>query len=248
MKVLLLDTSSKYLSLAVAHGDRVLSRVHQVLDRKHSLQLVPLIDRVLKRSRVSLAQLDGFCVGRGPGSFTGLRIGLTTIKALSFALDKPIVAIPSLDILVQNIKQIKSHPKRSVTDICAIVDARQKKVYACLYQNKNGRIKRNSRYLLLPIDELLGRLKGEFIFIGDGILPYREKITKARQLKPVFTEERFWYPQAKAAVATARARFQQNKTEDVNKLRPLYLYPKECQIKPRKHKDLRCHPDQLGRK
>ena len=232
MKILYLDTSSKFLSLAVGRDDKVLARAHRKLDRKHSLQLVPLIDKVLKKAKVPLKKLDGFCVSKGPGSFTGLRIGITVIKGLAFVLRKPVVAIPSLDILAENIKKVKAPKKKPLPDeICPIVDARQNKVYACLYKAANGKIRRKSRYLLLSMEELLNKLKGEILFLGDGIALYCEEIKKNKRIKPVFAEEKLWYPKASAAVSLALERFSAGKAEDVNSLVPFYLYPRECQIK-----------------
>lgn len=243
MKILYLDTSSKYLSLAVAQDNKVLSRTHRQLDRRHSAQLACLIDKMLKRAKVSLKEIDGFCVSRGPGSFTGLRIGITAIKGLAYALEKPAVAIPSLDILAQNVKKIKSVRRRElVRQVCPIVDARQNKVYACLYQARpvkkgfsngagNGKVIRKSGYLLLPVEELLERLKGEILFLGDAISLYREQIRKAKNIKAVFAGEKFWYPRASQAVPLALERFRTGKVDDTDSLVPLYLYPKTCQIK-----------------
>ena len=231
MKILYLDTSSKFLSLAVAEDAKVLRRMHRALDRKHSLQLVALIDKILKKARLSLKQLDGFCIGKGPGSFTGLRIGITTVKGLAFVLRKPVVAIPSMDILVQNARPLINRSKNLSVQVCSIIDAKQNKVYACLYQAKNGKIVRKSGYLLLSFEGLLKKLKGEIIFLGDAILLYREEIRKSRKIKPIFAEEKFWYPKATCAVTLALERFHKGKFEDVNSLAPLYLYPKECQIK-----------------
>jgi len=232
MKILYLDTSSKYLSLAVAQDNKVLSRTHRQLDRRHSAQLACLIDKVLKRAKVSLKEIHGFCVSKGPGSFTGLRIGITAVKGLAYALEKPAVAIPSLDILAQNVKKIKSIRKRElVRQVCPIVDARQNKVYACLYQARNGKVIRKSGYLLLPIEELLKKLKGEVLFLGDAIPLYREQIRKTKGIKAVFAGEKFWYPRASQAIPLALERFRTGKVDDTDSLVPLYLYPKECQIK-----------------
>ncbi len=234
MKILYLDTSSKYLSLAVAEDNKILSQTHRLLDRRHSSQLVPLIDKILKKARVSLKQLDGFCVSKGPGSFTGLRIGITTVKGLAFVLGKPVVAIPSIDILVQNARPvIKREFYNGVKNmqVCPIIDAKQNKVYACLYQARNGKIVRKSGYLLLSLDELVKRLSGRIIFLGDGVRLYGDKIHRIKKIKPIFAEEKFWYPKAAQAVSLALERFKKNKLDDINSLAPLYLYPKECQVK-----------------
>lgn len=220
----------------------MLAQTHRKLDRKHSLQLVPLIDKILRRARIPLKQIDGFCVSKGPGSFTGLRIGITTIKGLAFVLRKPVVAIPSLDILAQNACPvrnrrfpngvIKSKKKiRLPEQVCTIVDARQNKVYACLYQTRNGKVVRKSKYSLLPLTELLEKLQGEILFLGDGIKLYRQDIFKSKKIQAVFAEEKFWYSRASAAVSLAMERFRKNKLDDVKSLVPLYLYPKECQVR-----------------
>lgn len=228
MKILLLDTSSKFLSLAVAKDNRILRRKQKLLDRRHSAQLASLIDKILKKAGLSIKDIDGFCVSKGPGSFTGLRVGITAVKGLAYALRKPVVAIPTLDILAQNALKDKKFSKKL---ICPIVDARQNKVYACLYQSKNGAIKRQGRYLLLSLGELLRELKGEIFFLGDALSLYREQIRKIRGIKAVFANEKLWYPKISEAVPLALERFRKGKLDDVNSLKPLYLYPKECQIK-----------------
>lgn len=232
MKILYLDTSSKYLSLAVAEDDKILSQMHRLLDRKRSSHLVSYIDKILKKAKLSLKKIDGFCVSKGPGSFTGLRIGITTVKGLAYVLQKPVVAIPSLDILAQNVKKIELEKDRNLPlPVCPIIDAKQNKVYACLYQARNGKVVRRSGYLLLPLEELLKKLKGEILFLGDAILLYREQIRRYRKIKPIFAEEKFWYPRASQALSLALMRFQKGTVDDINSLVPLYLYPKECQIK-----------------
>lgn len=230
MRILAVDTSSKFLSLAVAQNAQVLNQTHRILDRRHSTQLVCLIDRILKRANLSLKKIDGLCVDKGPGSFTGLRVGVTAVKGLAFVLAKPVVAIPSLDILAQNAKVTG---KGGSFKVCPIIDAKQNKVYACIYQPRNANLVRTTRYLLLPIEELLRRLSGEIFFLGDAIALYREQICQAERIKPIFAEESFWYPRAAQAIPLALARFTQKRFDDINRLVPLYLYPKECQIRRR---------------
>ena len=226
----------------MAQDNKVLSRTHRQLDRRHSAQLACLIDKMLKRAKVSLKEIDGFCVSKGPGSFTGLRIGITTIKGLAYVLQKPVVAVPSLDILAQNARAVINRRLSLPLQVCPIVDARQNKVYACLYQARpvkkgfsngagNGKVIRKSGYLLLPIAELLKKLKGEVLFLGDAISVYGEEIRKAKGIKAVFAGEKFWYPRASQAVPLALERFRTGKVDDTDSLVPLYLYPKTCQVK-----------------
>lgn len=98
-------------------------------------------------------------------------------------------------------------------------------------QVKNKKIQRLSEYLLLPIDDLLQRLRGKVFFLGDGVPLCRQRIAQEEKIQPVFMEERYWYPYACRAVPLAVECFRQGRTEDVNTLTPLYLYPKECQIR-----------------
>ncbi|MBN3039352.1 MAG: tRNA (adenosine(37)-N6)-threonylcarbamoyltransferase complex dimerization subunit type 1 TsaB [Candidatus Omnitrophica bacterium] len=228
MKLLLLDTSSRYLSLAVSKDEKVLYSTNRILDRKRSAKLVSLIDNSLKKAQLSLEEIDGFCVGQGPGSFTGLRIGITAIKGLAYILGKPVIAIPSLDILAQNFAYAK---KDCSFSICPIVDAKQKKVYSCIYRLKDDKIKRKSPYLLLPLDDLLKRLQGETVFLGDAVKLYRQKISQAEKIRPIFAKENYWYPRMGAMVPLTLERLQKNDFKDQRSLEPLYLYPKECQIK-----------------
>ena len=243
MKMLYLDTSNRLLSLAVTQDKKILSQIRVSLDRKHSVQLIPLIDKILKKAKLSLKQIDSFCACKGPGSFTGLRIGITCIKGLAYIFRKPVTTIPSLDILAQNVftmsnftsskmKKIEKSKLKQL-QVCPLIDARQNKVYASIYRMGIDRIERKSGYLLLPIDKLLKRLKGKVIFLGDGVERYRQMILKNKNIQPLFAKEKFWYPQIGQAVALALERFQTGQVDDIDNLVPLYLYPRECQIKKR---------------
>ena len=87
MKLLAIDTSTDYLSLAVMDGEKVVARIHKKAPRSHSSLLVPMIDRILTKARLKLRSLDGFILSAGPGSFTGLRIGVATVKGLAYSLE-----------------------------------------------------------------------------------------------------------------------------------------------------------------
>jgi len=117
MKLLNIDTSTKNLSLAVFDGKKIVRHRNIILNKVLSNKIVPSIERILSDSKIELDQLDGFAVGLGPGSFTSLRIGLSTVKALAFATQKPVVGIPSLDIIAQGCS--------SGGTICVVVDAKR---------------------------------------------------------------------------------------------------------------------------
>lgn len=236
MKILALETSTRHFSLAVLSGDKVAAQKNTVLSKVLESSIIPAIDRMLGGLKITLKDIDGFAIGLGPGSFTSLRVGLSTVKAFCLATGKPVVGVPSLDALAQNVKD------KPCDEICTIVDARRNQVYACLYKKKGEGLKRTSDYLLTTLDNVLDRVHGETLFVGDGLILYREVIVKAYQdaarrkktgCTPLFTEEKFWYPQAGELAKIAYLRFQKNDVDSADKLVPLYLYPEDCQVSTR---------------
>ena len=106
---------------------KVVSRLHKKAKMAHSSLLIPMIDRILKKARLKIKDIDCFAVSIGPGSFTGLRIGATVVKGLAYALKKRIIAVPTLDVIAYNALDTKGV-------ICPVLDARKSKVYACLWR------------------------------------------------------------------------------------------------------------------
>ncbi len=224
MNILAIDTSSKYFSLVIARDDKILIRFFEPLARELSAKLVPIIDGSLKKAGLALEDIDYFGAGLGPGSFTALRIGLAAMKGLVFPLNKPIAGVPSLDILAGSVKEDGI--------ICPVVDARRGLLYCAVYRFKKGRLSRKSRYLLIPIKDLLARLDtgSKTVFLGDGVPLYRQDIEKSLGGKAEFSKEEAWYPLPENLLACVREKIRQGKLTDSYKLVPLYLYPKECQV------------------
>ncbi len=233
MNILSIDTSTKNFSLAVSKGKRVVRFRNMKLDKVLESSIIPAIEKILGDSKLTFKELDGYAVGLGPGSFTSLRVGLSTIKAFVLATGKPVVGISSLDVMAMNVADEK------VDEICAIMDARRKQVYACLFEKKDGVLKRKTDYLLTNIDDLLGRVQGKTLFVGDGAPLWRdaikEKYAKAGKKsdgRAVFTSEKNAFPQAKKLSDLAYGRFEKKVYDDVESLVPLYLYSLDCQVRP----------------
>jgi len=224
MNLLAIETSTKNLSLAVAKGGKVVKFRNVKLKRPLSSSIIPSIKKILDSAGISLAELDGFAVGLGPGSFTSLRVGLSTIKGLAFASNKPVIGISSLDVLAMNVKG--DHKQ-----ICVLCDAKRNLVYSCLFGKKGFILKKKSNYVLESIDKVLKKTKGEIIFIGDGVELFRDDINKANNTSPVFADEKLAYPQAKHLVSLALKKFQNGSEDNVAELVPLYLYPEHCQVR-----------------
>ncbi|MBI5150264.1 MAG: tRNA (adenosine(37)-N6)-threonylcarbamoyltransferase complex dimerization subunit type 1 TsaB [Candidatus Omnitrophica bacterium] len=222
MNILALDTSSKHFSLAVAKDGKVLYSRSIFLKKVLSDSIMPAIQGILKKAGLTLAKLDGFAVGLGPGSFTSLRVGLATVKGLAFALKKPVVGIPSLDILALNVKEDGQ--------VCVVCDAKRNMAYACLYQKKGNVLKRKSKYLLTDIQNVLKQVQGEVTFVGDGVPLFQEAIGRAAGIKARFTGGKQMYPQAKHLATLALKRFESKEYDAAESLVPLYLYPEDCQV------------------
>lgn len=225
MKFLSIDTSTKNFSLAVSDGNKIVRSRNVKLKGVLSSVIIPAIRGVLYKAGIRLDQLDGFAVGLGPGSFTSLRVGLSTIKALGFVTQKPIIGIASLDILATNVMD------NGVPNICVICDAKRGLAYMCLYKNQKSGIKRAGKYLLTDPDEVLKQIKEPTIFVGDGIKIFRDKIINKLHKKAVFSKEKQSFPQAKNLVPLAVKRFINGKFDNINTLVPLYLYPQDCQVR-----------------
>jgi len=219
LKILGIDTSSKFLSLALAEEKNVIMEERHFLDRRHSSLLVPKIKEMLKVAEFSIDDIDVFVVGLGPGSFTGLRIGVSAVKGFGIATKKPCIGIASIDAMALNAGVASGV-------VVPIIDAKRENVYSAVY--KKG-VKR-SKYLLLRIDDLMKKIKGPAVFLGDAINLYREKIEKYNK-KAVFLEEECWYPCSSNLIKLAIGKLKKNKKYDLGKLKPIYLYPKDCQVR-----------------
>jgi len=234
MLILAIDTSTDYLNLAVMKEDKVIARFHRRSPMRHSTILIPTIDKVLKRARLGIEDIDCFAISIGPGSFTGLRIGVTTVKGLAYALKKRIVAVPTLDVIANNIKNFKGV-------ICPVLDARKNKVYACLYRSDGRNIKKISKYLLLPASELLERLGkyNEVAFLGDGAGLIEKSIQKKRSFERSCSsrsqdqtlQSKVWHPRAEMVARLALEEIRKKNFVKPEDLEPLYLYSKECDIR-----------------
>ncbi len=195
-------------------------------EKRHTELLLPTIKKALARAKLSLKEIDYLAVGLGPGSFTGLRIGLATIKGFAAALEKPVVGLPTLDVLARN-----ALPQDDKI-VCPVIDAKRNLLFTALYKADSKKIKRTSIYLLISIEELLKKIdrRAAVVFLGDGLEVYQERL-KQKLRNSIFLKEDLWYPDVQKLIELARELIDKGKTSDAKRLKPIYLYPKECQIK-----------------
>ena len=164
MKILGVDTSTPIGSVGLIDGERFVAEHTLSIVKAHSSRLMPAIDQILKWGDLTVHDLDACAVGIGPGSFTGIRIGVGTIKSLCYALKKPIIGISTLEAIAYNLRY---------TDklICPILDARKDEVYGALFRG-GQHLLRKSDDLCVPIELLLGQIDDDVIFVGDGLRRY----------------------------------------------------------------------------
>ena len=174
MKILGVDTSTPIGSVALIDGDNLVAEHTLDIVQAHSSRLMPAIDSVLKWGNITVDDLDGCAVGIGPGSFTGIRIGVATIKSICYAVDKPIIGVSTLEAIAYNLRWSNSI-------ICPLLDARRSEIYGAIFKG-NTKWQRLSEDLCLPIDAFLERIKADTIpdytinFVGDGLETYGDVV------------------------------------------------------------------------
>lgn len=165
MKILAVDTSSMVAAVAVTDNTRLLAEYALNHKKTHSQKLMPMIKEAMSELELSPRDIDVYAASSGPGSFTGLRIGMTIIKAMAYAAEKPVVSVPTLDALAYNIPSTESI-------ICPIMDARNNQVYSALYRWERSSQVKVTEYMGVHIGELVDLIKGKnrrVIFLGDAV-------------------------------------------------------------------------------
>ncbi|WP_436861236.1 tRNA (adenosine(37)-N6)-threonylcarbamoyltransferase complex dimerization subunit type 1 TsaB [Staphylococcus caeli] len=162
MNYLLMDTSNQPMSVALMKDNTVVAEINSNEKTNHSVQLMPAISKVLNESDIAKEDIDAIVVAQGPGSYTGLRIGVTVAKTLAYALDSQLYGVSSLKALAASIKEEGSL-------IVPIFDARREAVYTGVYKNVDGKLIQIVEDQYLPISELLTLLHEQnepYQFVG----------------------------------------------------------------------------------
>ncbi|MEG0297067.1 MAG: tRNA (adenosine(37)-N6)-threonylcarbamoyltransferase complex dimerization subunit type 1 TsaB [Clostridium sp.] len=179
MKILSVDSSSTVATCAVVSENGVLGEFTLANKREHSVILMELIQDVLERCSLDINDIDGFVVSKGPGSFTGLRIGMATIKGLSFGSNKPYVSVSTLDALAYSVSHFDGI-------ICPVMDALRDSVYTSIYKGHNCELEQivePTAMDLIDLAKFLNEKNEKVIFIGEGLEKHeaylKEKVKNA---------------------------------------------------------------------
>lgn len=168
MKVLGIDTSTPIGSVGLIEGNDFIAEHTLNITQAHSSRLMPAIDQVLKWGNLTVHDLDACAVGIGPGSFTGVRIGVGTAKSLCYALKKPIIGVSTLEAIAYNLRYAKGI-------ICPILDARRDEVYGAVFHG-GLKLVRKSEDLCVSVEELLNCVESSAVFVGDGLGRYANAV------------------------------------------------------------------------
>jgi tRNA threonylcarbamoyladenosine biosynthesis protein TsaB len=170
MKLLSLSTAEQGCSLAITDGDALICEEFWTSKQTHSKRLVKMIDHMLEdRSGLKLEEIDGFVAAKGPGSFTGLRIGISVIKGLAYAVEKPAFGVSSLDgIAFQFIC--------SSIPVCVMMDAKRNEVYCAVYAFDNGKLISKSNEMVINPKDAIRMTNGSTLFAGSGSKVYKDVI------------------------------------------------------------------------
>lgn len=225
MRVLAIETATLTGGAALVDGERVLGESTLSVALTHSERLMPAVDRLLQDCGWAPADLEGLAVSVGPGSFTGLRVGLSTVKGLALALGIPIAPVPTLDALAWTL------PFAAVP-VCPLLDARKGEVYLSLYHWADQGMVRDWDYLALPPEAAVARLSTPVVVLGDGVgpcQPFLALLGPGARIAPPARR----LPSPAVVGQLGHAMLLAGAGVSAEDLVPLYLRPSEAELKAR---------------
>ena len=210
--ILCIETSTKSCSVALSNNGKIVSNIEEVSEQySHSEQLTCFIEQILLNENIKVSDLNAIAISSGPGSYTGLRIGTSTAKGLCYACGIPLIAIPTLDAMVQGIKD--HYPDMQ---LCPMIAARRMEVYCAVYSSFQA----NSVVAkVINKDSFKKELsQGSVLFFGDG----------ANKCKSILSHPNAFfklgiYPSASNMISLAEDKYQNKKFEDLAYFEPFYL-------------------------
>ena len=169
MVILAIDTASRSCSVAVVNEKTVMAEINDVSGETHSRHLMAMVDQAVAMSVKRIAEIKGYAVTRGPGSFTGLRIGISTAKGLAEAAGRPLVGISSLEALAWQVAQTEAV-------IIPMLDARRREVYTTRYTRVEAALKPLAEERALPPEDAVEGIAAPCLLVGDGALAYEARL------------------------------------------------------------------------
>lgn len=224
MIVLGIDTSTPLGSTAVLDNGRLVYEYIDNTKASYSKRLLIMIDNALKGAVINMKRIEGYALAIGPGSFTGLRIGLSICKGFFAATGKPIIGVDTLDALANTLL----YPSNL---ICPILDARKGEVYSALYKYKDNELNKLVDNMVIDPKRLCSMIKEPTIFWGDGIEIYRELLLERLGDMAIFTSETKGYSNAASIAEIGLKILERGDVPNAMTLKPKYIRRSEAEIK-----------------
>jgi len=219
MLIFAVDTCSMSSSAAIADEERVLAQFTVNHKKTHSEKIMPQIDSMLKASDIVLDDIDVMAAAVGPGSFTGVRIGVATIKGFALALNKPCVAVSSIEALAYSVKSFKGI-------VSPILDARRNQVYNAVFKSDAREIERLTPDRAISLSELLDELsktEENIIFVGDGVPVFKNEIENVLKNRAYFAPKPLVYNLASSVAEVGIRKYEIGETVKPELLTPEYV-------------------------
>jgi len=223
MKVLGIETATKTGGVALLSAAGVVAEYTLSIEVTHSERLMATVERMLSDTGTPLSEVDGFAVSVGPGSFTGLRIGAATAKALAFATGRPVAAVPTLMALAWNVPH-------AAVPVCPLLDAKKQEVYAGVYRTASGGIETVIEPSVLPLADLAARLAGPTVFTGEASLVFRREIERLLGGSARFAPLAAVVPSAASVAELGRQELLAGRASDPDTLAPVYIRRPEAEV------------------
>ena len=228
MKILAIETSTYAGSIAVLENERILGEYYFDIGPAHTEKLVPSIDWLLSELAIDKSDLTAIAVSLGPGSFTSLRVGISTAKGLCYSLGIPLVGVSSLKALAMNLLF-------SPYNICPLIDARKGEVFVALFRSNRGILERLLEDVVVSPEELVNLINDNTIFLGDGSLLYKDYLEDNLSHDIMFSPVNINFPRASNLVLSEIGKFKEDRDNsylcnEIMNLAPHYLRKSEAEI------------------
>ena len=227
MKILAVDTATTSVSVAVMDEGSLCTEITRSTGETHARHLMPLVDTALNLSAMSAADLDGFAVTIGPGTFTGLRIGLSSVQGMAAATSKPVVGISSLDALAA---QAAPATRETGVLVYAMLDARRQEVYGGLYRYDGKALAPVLEPRVGPAGGLADEIDETCVFVGSGALLYQDVLREKLKDRFALAASAVHTIRGETVARLARATFESEVVPVNRVLQPLYLRKSDAEI------------------
>lgn len=225
MRIIAIDSATSCGGIAILEDDRILASLVLNVIKTHSERLLKNIDFLIGECGLNIMDMDGVAVSVGPGSFTGIRIGMACAKGLAYSTGKPLVGVSLLEALALR------NAEGGIL-ICPVLDARRNEIFGAAYK-RDEETRKMTEILpgrAEPLENFLKNINEKSLFCGDGALKFREAIEKTLEEKAVFAPANRNLPSAVEIAMLGMERLSRGERDDINALSPLYLRAHDARL------------------